>query len=98
MAIENIPNVPEVCSESLLEHFIFKIFPNPPPYYHPLRRRVFVALCPTGPPLGKNPGSAPASHVNHAENMIIKFHDSVRCVVLTYICPRKTILRRTKYC
>ena len=31
MALENISNVPEVCSESLLEHFIFNI-------YLPLRR------------------------------------------------------------
>ena len=26
MALGNISNMPQVCSESLLEHFIFKIF------------------------------------------------------------------------
>ena len=63
MALENISNVPEVCSESLLEHFIFKIFLGEA--QTPLRTfpwdacGVFVALCPTGPPQGKNPGSAP---------------------------------------
>ena len=66
MALENISNVPEVCSESLLEHFIFKIFLGEAPQT-PLRTfpsdacAVFVALCPTGPPLGKNPGSAPGA-------------------------------------
>ena len=57
MALENISNVPQVCSESLLEHFIF----NPPPYL-PLRR--LRHLCGNvsvshRTPLGKNPGSAP---------------------------------------
>ena len=67
MALENISNVPEVCSESLLEHFIFQIFLGEAPQT-PLRTfpwdacGVFVALCPTGPPLGKNPGSAPAQY------------------------------------
>ena len=68
MALENISNVPEVCSESLLEHFIFKIFLGETPQT-PLRtfpwdaRGVFVALCPTGPPMGKNPGSAPVFNI-----------------------------------
>ena len=66
MSLENISNVPEVCSESLLEHFIFLIFLGEAPQT-PLRTLpwdacgFFVALCPIGPPLEKNPGSAPVS-------------------------------------
>ena len=66
MALENISNVPQVCSESLLEHFIFKILLGEAPQT-PLRTfpwdacgvSMAMCLCPTGPPLGKNPGSAP---------------------------------------
>ena len=75
MALENISNVPEVCSESLLEHFIFKIFLGEAPQT-PLRTLpldacdVFMALGPTGPPLGKNPGSAPGSLKTRQVNTI----------------------------
>ena len=69
MALENISNVPQVCSESLLEHFIFNIFLGEAPQT-PLRTfpwdacgvSVAMCLCPTGPPLEKNPGSAPGCY------------------------------------
>ena len=86
MALENISNVPEVCSESLLEHFIFKIFLGEAPQT-PLRNfhwdacGVSVALSP-GPPLGKNPGSAPVYCC-----FPFCIHHYFMCETPSYLCP-----------
>ena len=59
MALENISNVPDVCSESLLEHFRFKIFLVETLQTNPLRTfprdayGVFVAHLATWPPWAK---------------------------------------------
>ena len=50
MALENISNVPEVCSESLLEHFIFKIFSSVPSTETPVAS---LWHCDPDPPWGK---------------------------------------------
>ena len=67
IALENISNVPDVCSGMLrigalqLQHFLGGRPPNPPPYLPPRRlRRLCDALCHlTPPPLGKNFGIRP---------------------------------------
>ena len=64
MALENIYNVPEVCSGMLrIAPRALQIlnFQPPPPLLTFILNAsgVSLALCPTWPPLGKNPGSAP---------------------------------------